>query len=76
MHGNDISDVKFPNLYLKQIYDVQETRTQEFNSFVLTMLKYYQKNCDATLGKPNRSFLAYSDNILKLCIRTFKTPFE
>ena len=35
-----------------------------------------KKMCDATLGKPNRSFEAFSDNILKLFIRTFKTPFE
>ena len=32
--------------------------------------------CDATLGKLNRSFEAFSDNRLKLFIRTFKTPFE
>ncbi len=39
--------------------------------------KIFSKNpCDATLGKPNRSFEAFSDNILKLFIRTFKTPFE
>ena len=54
MHGNEISDVKFPNLYLKKIYDVQETFTQEFNSFLFTMLKYRQKSFDATLEKPNR----------------------
>ena len=35
-----------------------------------------KKACDATLGKPNRSFLAYSDNILTLFIRTIETPFE
>jgi hypothetical protein len=33
-----------------------------------------KKTCDATLGKPNRSFVACSDNILTLLIRTFKTP--
>ena len=44
MHGNGISDVKIPNLYLKQIYDIQETSTQEFNLFLFTMLKYCQKN--------------------------------
>ena len=76
MHGNEPSNVKFPNLYLKQIYDVQETCTQEFNSILLTMLKYYPFFCDATLGKPNRSFEAFSDYILKLFIRIFKTPFE
>jgi len=32
--------------------------------------------CDATLGKPNRSFVTLSDNILTLLIRTFKTPFK
>ena len=30
-----------------------------------------KKACDATLGKPNRSFVAFSDNILTLLIRTF-----
>ena len=30
-----------------------------------------KKACDATLGKPNRSFVAFSDNILILWIRTF-----
>ena len=42
MHENEISDVKFPNLNLKQIYDVHKTFTQEFNSFIFTMLKYSQ----------------------------------
>ena len=35
-----------------------------------------KKSCDAALGKPNRSFLAYSDNILTLFIRTIETAFE
>ena len=35
-----------------------------------------KKACDATLGKPNRSFLGHSDNILTLFIRTIKTLFE
>ena len=30
-----------------------------------------KKACDATLGKPNRSFVAFSDNIVILWIRTF-----
>ena len=30
-----------------------------------------KKACDATLGKPNRSFVAFSENILILWIRTF-----
>ena len=30
-----------------------------------------KKACDATLGKPNRSFVAFLDNILILLIRTF-----
>ncbi len=42
MHENEISDVKFPNLYLKKIYDVHKIFTQEFNSFIFTMLKYSQ----------------------------------
>ena len=33
-----------------------------------------KKARDATLGKPNRSFVAFSDNLLTLLIRTFKTP--
>ena len=32
-----------------------------------------KKKIDTTLGKPNRSFVAFSDNILTLLIRTFKT---
>ncbi len=32
--------------------------------------------CDAALGKPNRSFVAFSDNILTLLIRTIDTPNE
>ena len=32
-----------------------------FNSKILS-----KKTCDATLGKPNRSFVALSDNILML----------
>ena len=35
-----------------------------------------KKSCDATLGKPNRSCLAFSDNILTFFIITFKPPFE
>ena len=39
--------------------------------------KILSKNpCDATLGYPNRSFLAYSDNIFTLFIRTIETPLE
>ena len=30
-----------------------------------------KKGCDATLGKPNRSFVSFLDNILILLIRTF-----
>ena len=78
MHGNKISDVKFTNFYLKQIYDAHETFIQEFNSFWFTMLIVWQKkSCDATLEKPNRYFFAFSDNILTLFIRTFiTTPLE
>ena len=35
-----------------------------------------RKACDATLGKPNRSFVPFSDNILTLLIKTFKTRFK
>ena len=35
-----------------------------------------KKAFDATLGKPTRSFVAFSDNILTLFIRKIKTPFE
>ena len=35
-----------------------------------------KKGCDATLGKPNRSYVVFSDYILTLLIRTFKTPFK
>ena len=34
-----------------------------------------EKACDATLGKPNRSFVAFSDNNLALLIRTLKTTY-
>ena len=35
-----------------------------------------RKACDATLGKPNRSFVAFSDNILTLFIRTLEIPVQ
>ena len=35
-----------------------------------------KKACDATLEKPDRSFVAFSDNILTLLIIIFKTPFQ
>ena len=35
-----------------------------------------RKACDATLGKPNRSFVAFSDNNLTLLIRTLKTTYK
>ncbi len=35
-----------------------------------------KKDCDATLGRPNRSFVAFSYNISILIIRRFETPFE
>ncbi len=35
-----------------------------------------KKDCDATLGKPNKSFVAFSDNILTLFVRTLKIPVE
>ena len=31
-----------------------------------------KKACDATLGKPHRSFVAFSDNLMTRFIRTFK----
>ena len=40
------------------------------------MLKYYQKAGDATLGKPNKLFVAFSDNILTLFIRTLEIPVQ
>ena len=65
MHENEISYVKFVNLYLKQIYDVHETLKQEFNPFLFTMIKYCQKSlCCYILGKPNTWFVAFLDNIL------------
>ena len=35
-----------------------------------------KKTWQATLGKPNRSFVAFSNNILTLLIRIFKTPYK
>ena len=35
-----------------------------------------EKSYDATLGKPNKSFVAFSDNIFTLLIRTIDTPNE
>jgi len=41
------------------------------------MLKYCQKKaCGATLGKPNRSFVAFSHNILTLLKTTIDTSNE
>jgi len=37
---------------------------------------FSEKACDATLGKPNRSLVAFSDNILTLLRRTIDTPNE
>ena len=42
-----------------------------FNAKILS-----KKACDATLGKPNRSFVAFSDNNLTLLIRTLKTTYK
>ncbi len=42
-----------------------------FNAEILS-----KKACDATLGKPNRSFVAFSDNNLTLLIRTLKTTYK
>ncbi len=35
-----------------------------------------KKACDATLGKLNKSFVAFSNNILTLFIRTLKIPVQ
>ena len=35
-----------------------------------------KKACDATLGKPNKSFVAFSDNISTLFIRTLKITVQ
>ena len=35
-----------------------------------------KKACDATLGKPNKSFVAFSNNILTLFVRTLKIPVK
>ena len=33
-----------------------------------------KKACDTTLGKPNRSFVAFSDNILSICYVGCRRP--
>ena len=76
MHENETSDIKFSNLYLKQIYDVQKTFTREFNPFFFTMQKYWQKSCYATVGKPNRTCVAFLNNKLTLLLRIIKTLLE
>ncbi len=66
--------INFSNLYLKQIYDVRKTITREFNPFFFHNAKILsKKSCYATLGKPNKKFVAFSDNKLTLLIRTIKT---
>ena len=35
-----------------------------------------KKTCYATLGKPNKISVAFSNNKLTVLIRTIKTPFE
>ena len=35
-----------------------------------------KKACDSTLGKPNKSFVAFSDNILILFIKTLGIPVK
>ena len=62
MHENKTSDIKFTNLYLK-IYDVQKTITRGFNPFLFKIAKILsKKSCYATLGKPNKTFVAFLDN--------------
>ncbi len=51
-------------MYRKHSYKSEPVLTQ--NTKILS-----KKACDATLGKPNRLFVAFSDNILILLIRTF-----
>ena len=46
------------------------TRVQLF--FIHNAKILSKKSCGATLGKPNRSFLAFSDNILTSFTRTLK----
>jgi len=76
MHGNEISYVKFPNLYLKKYWFTGNIHTRVQLVLIYNAKILSKKNCDATLGKPNRSFLAYSDNMLTLFIRRIETPFE
>ena len=40
------------------------------NVLIPNYKKISKKSCNATLGKTNRSFVAFSDNILTLLIRT------
>ena len=46
------------------------------NALIYTAKILSEKACGATLGKPNRTFVAFSDNILTMSIRTFDTPNE
>ena len=54
MHETEILDVKFPNLYLKQIYDLHETFTRVQLVLIHNAKRLSKKSCDATLGNPNR----------------------
>ena len=46
------------------------------NALIYNTKMFSEKACDATLGKPNRSLVAFSDNILTLLRRTIDTPNE
>ena len=76
MHENDISDVKFPNLYLEQFMMYRKHSQKSSTRSSSQCKKNGKKSCDATLEIPNRSFVAFSDNILTLFIWTFKTPLK
>ena len=63
-------------LHYKQVIMIWKKHSDGVPNVLIPHTKILSKKaCDATLGKPYRSFVAaFPDNILTLLIRTFKSP--
>ena len=61
----------------KQVIMMWRKHLDEVPNILIPNAKILSKKAfDATLGKPNRSFVAFSDNNLTLLIRTLKTTYK
>ncbi len=63
-------------IFKKYVWFTETIHTRVQPAFIHNAKILSKKSCYATVGKPNKTFVAFSDNKLTLLIRTIKTLLE